>query len=97
MLKKKGKRKKEESSQVRVGAKETQQFNALFDVITNRNTTYKSKDKPDCSIEVVMQFIDEIPKIIDDDELFFKAAKLFTERKNREMFMAIKQRNRQIM
>ena len=70
----KGKKRKKESSKVGVGAKVTQQFDTLLDVITNRNNTYKSKDKskdkPSCSIEEVMQFIDEIPKIVDDDELF---------------------------
>ena len=75
----------------------TQQFDALLNVITNRNNIYKSKDKPGCSIEEVMQVIDEILEIVDDDELFLKAAKLFTKRKNKEMFMAIKQRNRQIL
>ena len=92
-IQEKGKKKKKESSKVGVGAKVTQQFDALLDVITNKNNTYKSKDKPGCSIDEVMQVIDEIPEIVDDDELFLKAAKLFTERKNREMFMAIKQRN----
>ena len=76
----------------------TQQFDALLNVITNRNNIYKSKDKPGCSIEEVMQVIDEILEIVDDDdELFLKAVKLFTKRKNREMFMAIKQRNQQIL
>ena len=75
----------------------TQQFDALLDVITNRNNIYKSKDKPSCSIEEVMQVIDENLEIVDDDELFLKAAKLFTERKNKKTFVAIKQCNRQIM
>ena len=92
-VQKKGKKRKKESSKVGVGARVTQQFDALLDVITNKNNTYKSKDKPDCSIEEVMQVIDEIPEIVDDDELFFKATKLFTKRKNRKMFIAIKQHN----
>ena len=75
----------------------TQQFDDLLNVITNRNNIYKSKDKLGCSIEEVMQVIDEILEIVDDDELFLKAAKLFTKRKNKEMFMAIKQRNQQIL
>ncbi|KAL6293892.1 hypothetical protein ACE6H2_002034 [Prunus campanulata] len=44
-----------------------------------------------------MQVVEGIPEIVNDDDLFMKAADILTERKNREMFIALKQPNRQVM
>ncbi|CAB4293948.1 unnamed protein product [Prunus armeniaca] len=49
------------------------------------------------SIEEVMQVVEGIHEIVEDDEVFVKAAYVLTERKNREMFVAMRQTNRQIM
>ncbi|ONI29443.1 hypothetical protein PRUPE_1G198400 [Prunus persica] len=44
-----------------------------------------------------MQVVEGIHEIVEDDKVFVKAAYVLTERKNREMFVALRQANRQIM
>ncbi|KAM1080447.1 hypothetical protein ACFX13_015378 [Malus domestica] len=61
------------------------------------NNCSKSKDKPGCSIEEVMEVLEGMPEVVNDDELFMKVVDIFTERTNREMFVALKQSNRQII
>lgn len=65
--------------------------------IANRSSASKNQDRPGCSIEEVMKIVEEIPEIVEDDELFMKAADILTDRRNREMFIALKHSNRQVM
>ena len=44
-----------------------------------------------CSIFEVMNVLWDIPEIVKDDELFTKAAYIFTKRENKEMFVALQE------
>ncbi|CAB4263230.1 unnamed protein product [Prunus armeniaca] len=65
-------------------------------LILKLSNKIKHEKKKGC-IEEVMQVVEGIHKIVEDDEVFVKAAYVLTERKNREMFVAMRQTNRQIM
>ncbi|KAL6282524.1 hypothetical protein ACE6H2_013453 [Prunus campanulata] len=90
-------KRKRDSKRPGVGVKVTKRLDSILHAIENRSSTFKSKDKAGCSIEEVMQVVEGIPEIVNDDDLFMKAADILTERKNREMFIALKQPNRQVM
>lgn len=75
--------------------KVSQQLDVLLDAVAKKS--FKGKDKPGCSIGEVMQMVEGMPEIVEDDELFMKAADILTERRNREMFVALREKNRQIM
>ncbi|KAM2760809.1 hypothetical protein COP1_025349 [Malus domestica] len=90
----KGTKRTRDSKRVGIGAKMIKQLDGILEAVNNRS---KSTDKPGCSIEEVMQMLEGMHEVVNDDELFMKAADIFTERKNREMFVALKQSNRQIM
>ncbi|XP_008352463.2 L10-interacting MYB domain-containing protein-like [Malus domestica] len=89
-----GTKRTRDSKRVGIGAKMIKQLDGILEAVNNRS---KSIDKPGCSIEEVMQMLEGMHEVVNDDELFMKAADIFTERKNREMFVALKQSNRQIM
>ncbi|CAB4283135.1 unnamed protein product [Prunus armeniaca] len=86
-------KRKRDSKRPRVGVKVTKWLDSILPAIENRSSTFKSKDKVGCSIEEVMQVVEGIPKIVNDDDLFMKAADILTERKNRDMFIVLKQPN----
>ncbi|KAM1759687.1 hypothetical protein EV1_002541 [Malus domestica] len=90
----KGTKRTRDSKRVGIGAKMIKQLDGILEAVNNCS---KSTDKPGCSIEEVMQMLEGMHEVVNDDELFMKAADIFTERKNREMFVALKQSNRQIM
>ncbi|KAM1242517.1 hypothetical protein ACFX2G_034861 [Malus domestica] len=90
----KGTKRTRDSKRVGIGAKMIKQLDGILEAINNRS---KSTYKPGCSIKGVMQMLEGMHEVVNDDELFMKAADIFTERKNREMFVALKQSNRQIM
>ncbi|KAM1179372.1 hypothetical protein ACFX2J_018418 [Malus domestica] len=90
----KGTKRTRDSKRVRIGAKMIKQLDGILEAVNNCS---KSKDKLGCSIEEVMEVVEGMPEVVNDDELFMKAADIFAERKNREMFVALKQSNRQIM
>ncbi|KAL9447708.1 hypothetical protein AB3S75_015229 [Citrus x aurantiifolia] len=75
--------------------KVSQQLDVLLDAVAKKS--FKGIDKPGCSIGEVMQIVEGMPEIVEDDELFMKAADILTERQNREMFVALREKNRQIM
>ncbi|KAM1185522.1 hypothetical protein ACFX2G_015124 [Malus domestica] len=90
----KGTKRTRDSKKVGIGAKMIKQLDGILEVVINRS---KSKDKVGCSIEEVMEVVEGMPEVVNDDELFMKVVDIFIERKNREMFVALKQSNRQIM
>lgn len=75
--------------------KVSQQLDVLLDAVAKKS--FKGIDKPGCSIGEVMQMVEGMPEIVENDELFMKAADILTERQNREMFVALREKNRQIM
>lgn len=90
-------KRKRDSKRPGVGVKVTKRLDSILHAVENQSSTFKSEDKASFSIEEVMQVVEGIPEIVNDDDLFMKAADILTERKNREMFIALKQPNRQVM
>ncbi|BFG30335.1 hypothetical protein CerSpe_166100 [Prunus speciosa] len=88
-------KRKRDGKKPAVGEKVIKRLDSILESVANRSS--RNNDKPGCSIEEVMQVVEGIPEIVEDDELFVKAADVLTERKNREMFVALRQANRQIM
>lgn len=88
-----GKKRREVSEEAEF--KVSQQLDVLLDAVAKKS--FKGKDKPGCSIGEVMQMVEGIPEIVEDDELFMKAADILTESQNREMFVALREKTRQIM
>ncbi|KAJ4719672.1 L10-interacting MYB domain-containing protein-like [Melia azedarach] len=86
---------KRQESAKGVEVKVSQQLDYLLEALVNKSI--QGKDKPGCSIKEVMQIVEGMPEIAEDEELFMKAADILTDRQNREMFIALKEKNRRIM
>jgi hypothetical protein len=69
-----------------------QHLSRICDVIESKNTvTFKSYDKPRCSIEEVMDVVRGIAKRENDIDIFKFATEVFLKRSYREMFVTIKE------
>ncbi|XP_008466688.3 L10-interacting MYB domain-containing protein-like [Cucumis melo] len=82
----KGKKRKRIGSKGNVANKLCNQLERVCGSIDNRR-----RDLPGCSIFEVMNVLWDIHELIKGDELFMKAADIFTKMENREIFVALQE------
>lgn len=58
---------------------------------------YRRRDLPGCSTLEVMETLRSLPGIVEGDELYMKAADILIKRENREMFVALRKPEIQII
>ena len=65
------------------------QLERICNVVEDRSSIPFKVDKPSCSISEVMKFINGMPKVNNDFELYMKATLILVVKENREIFVAL--------
>ena len=74
----------------------SKQLDRLCQVVESRPSIAIRNGENGCSIAKVMEVLHSMPEIEIKSELYLNATKIFLKKENREMFVAIKNRDVQI-